>query len=297
MRYSLRSAGQVGRLKVGRRVLLRLRIVDFQKCVKWIRTPRFQHQAHELAICHFATVCSSWVLINRSTSRRSITNVLGGPRPRPYVRLANRMVSRACLVMLIADSEPERCPYTMCRAAWVVQDQGRALYTDTLPGPRPGNIYTECPALIRSNTLQAAPHIVYGYTSGSEVCLNLDVILEQPGSSLMCKHPRVEQIVSLSAGFPRAFRMISTYMGSFGAPTPKLTMLLGSPTWLEKLKRTFIFRKGTKNKHDIVTRHIDKHGQAVFRGSKVGPGPHPPGESGPTSVMVEVSGIPGWLRW
>ena len=162
---------------------------------------------------HFATVCSSWVLINRGTSKRTETNVLGGPRPRHYVRLANVMVSRTALVMLFA------------------------------------------------------------------ICMNLDVILEQPGSSLMFKHFRIEQVLALSSsgGFLRSLRFVSTYMGAFGCPNPKLTMLLGNTPWLERLKRTTRFKKGgSKLSNHIVNRFVDKNGKQTFRGNKVGPGLHPP---------------------
>jgi hypothetical protein len=110
------------------------------------------------------------------------------------------------------------------------------------------------------------------------ICLSLDVVLEQPGSSLMFRHPRVEQIVALSAcgGLRRTLRLVATFMGSFGAPTAKLTMLLGTPPWLQSLKRSFRFKQGAKKKgHDIVKRRIDKRGDLVFTGSKVGPWPHP----------------------
>ncbi len=123
------------------------------------------------AVVHFATVCSSWVLINRATSQRSDANPLGGSRP--YVLRANVMVARTALLMLAA------------------------------------------------------------------VCLDLHCILEQPASSLMFKHPRIVQILDLGANGMPAFKRITTYMGSFGAATPKMTALLGTPSWLSKLARSF----------------------------------------------------------
>ena len=50
-------------------------------------------------IAHWATVCSSWVTINRGTSQRSPDNVLGNERYE-YIRLANIMVSRTALAIL-----------------------------------------------------------------------------------------------------------------------------------------------------------------------------------------------------
>jgi hypothetical protein len=51
------------------------------------------------AILHWATVCSSWVTINRGTSGRGVSNPLGNV-DRLYVRDANTMVSRMCLCIL-----------------------------------------------------------------------------------------------------------------------------------------------------------------------------------------------------
>jgi len=56
------------------------------------RTRRF-------GFCSWAPVCSSWVWVNRGTSMRSETNVLGCDRP--YVREANLMVSRCILLTLV----------------------------------------------------------------------------------------------------------------------------------------------------------------------------------------------------
>ena len=86
------------------------------------------NQARRPALLHFATVCSSWVIINRGTSQRSDGEPLGpngGESARHYVRAANVMVARVSLLMIFA------------------------------------------------------------------LCLGHDVILEQPSSSLMFKHPRV----------------------------------------------------------------------------------------------------------
>jgi hypothetical protein len=167
-----------------------------------------RHQAHHGAVAHFAPVCSSWVTINRGTSKRSPTNVLGGPRPHPYVRNANIMASRTAFLMLLA------------------------------------------------------------------ICLGLDVVLEQPGSSLMFQHPRFEQLILLTSsigGIRKPLRLVSTFMGSFGAPTPKLTFLLGTPRWLPSLHRTVklkTLRCQNKETQDVVKRRIDKHGRAVYTGSK-----------------------------
>ena len=102
------------------------------------------------------------------------------------------------------------------------------------------------------------------------MCLGLDVITEQPGSSLMFQHHRFKQISGLSSagGIRLPLKVASTFMGSFGAPTPKLTFLMGTPQWLRCLHRSSKFKKGNSG-HDIVKRRIDKHGREVFTGSKV----------------------------
>ena len=48
----------------------------------------------------WAPVCSSWVWVNRWTSKRSTSNPLGGDRE--YVRTANMMVGRTILIILFA---------------------------------------------------------------------------------------------------------------------------------------------------------------------------------------------------
>ena len=50
---------------------------------------------------HFGIVCSSWVYINRGTSLRTKTRPLGDSRE-SSVNMANEMVSRSCLLILLA---------------------------------------------------------------------------------------------------------------------------------------------------------------------------------------------------
>ena len=52
------------------------------------------------AVHHYATVCSSWVTINRGTSGRCLSRPLGRAEL-PYVARANIMVARASLLMLL----------------------------------------------------------------------------------------------------------------------------------------------------------------------------------------------------
>eukprot|EP00969_Alexandrium_andersonii_P021278 929209-Alexandrium_andersonii.AAC.1 len=51
---------------------------------------------------HFtAPVCSSWVFMNRSTSKRSATRP-GGDTSSPSVSYSNKMVARVCLLLWVA---------------------------------------------------------------------------------------------------------------------------------------------------------------------------------------------------
>ena len=58
-------------------------------------------------------------------------------------------------------------------------------------------------------------------------------ILEQPLSSLMHAHPRLQYIINLFGAYTT-----TTYMGAFGAPTLKPSKLLSNRKWVDKLKRT-----------------------------------------------------------
>lgn len=158
------------------------------------------------ATVHFATVCSSWVIINRGTSRRSVANPLGR-QELPYIQRANIMASRSALLALLC------------------------------------------------------------------MCLGLDWIIEQPASSLLFEHPRLRQIFDLaSSGGTRVVQRASTWMGCFGAPTPKPTILVGTPVWLPSLARKFVRNKFQKrhNKHmDIVTYKVVKGRKFFTGGSKL----------------------------
>jgi hypothetical protein len=152
------------------------------------------------AIVHWATVCSSWVRINKATSGRTVANPLGCTR-HAYVAQANVMVSRCALLILFG------------------------------------------------------------------MCLSLDFILEQPGTSLMFEHPRIRQLQELAdAGGLRPIRSIWTWMGAFGAPTPKPTKLFGTPIWMMALKRT-IRRKDFAKRTDLVTYTEDVTGKVSYSGS------------------------------
>eukprot|EP00438_Fugacium_kawagutii_P030697 Skav213051 [mRNA] locus=scaffold364:34927:36864:+ [translate_table: standard] len=100
-----------------------------------------------------ATVCSSWVFVNRATSGRKLWRPLGNQRLK-CVKMANVMVSRMALIVWLLQSK---------RCYW---------------------------------------------------------LYEQPKTSLMWQHPRMQQIV-------RSMTVYKTHMhmGSFGASSPKPTFL------------------------------------------------------------------------
>jgi hypothetical protein len=72
---------------------------DILSSVGFIKAVRLMLQVRGRGILHFATVCSSWVMINRSTSGRSPYWPLGDTSHQ-YVRDANTMVSRTVLLAL-----------------------------------------------------------------------------------------------------------------------------------------------------------------------------------------------------
>jgi hypothetical protein len=166
----------------------------------FVNAVRLLVHAKPRAIVHWATVCSSWVRINKATSGRTVANPLGRTR-HAYVAEANIMVSRCALLILFG------------------------------------------------------------------MCLSLDFILEQPGTSLMFEHPRIRQLQALAdAGGLRPIRSIWTWMGAFGAPTPKPTKLLGTPTWMLALRRT-IRRTDFVKRTDMVTYAEDATGKVSYSGS------------------------------
>lgn len=154
------------------------------------------------AVHHWATVCSSWVTINRSTSGRSYHNPLGFWERRPYVGRANVMVSRTALLILTG------------------------------------------------------------------VCLGVLFLLEQPITSLMLEHPRLRQLIQLAeCGAIRGCKRISTYMGAFGAVSPKPTMLLGNAPWIDRLKKS-VRLSAFKKDASITTSHVDSQGRRRFTGGQ-----------------------------
>ena len=87
-------------------------------------------------------------------------------------------------------------------------------------------------------------------------CRFIGWIVEQPGTSLMPKHHRFEQLARIAQADPAITRKhtVRTSMAAFGAPTQKQSMLWGSETaTLNNLARTVPadFRPGNL---EVVTR-------------------------------------------
>ncbi len=145
---------------------------------------------------------------------------------------------------------------TVC-SSWVSINRGTSGRSAWCPLGRPH------PYVLRANTMvsRSAFLMLLG------LCLGIDVVLEQPSSCIMCLHPRMQQIVHLAqSGGIRMVCQITTFMCAFGSPSPKMTFLLGSPTWLHGLMRT-IRRSDLKVAGlDIVSRAV-VNGKKTFTGS------------------------------
>jgi hypothetical protein len=99
--------------------------------------------------------------------------------------------------------------------------------------------------------------------------LGLEFILEQPASSIMFSHPRLCQVQKFAAsGGLRATRLVWTWMGAHGAPTPKPTLLLGTPSWLPGLKKTLCRADFAKARDtNVVVYSEGSKGQVRYTGS------------------------------
>ena len=80
-------------------------------------------------------------------------------------------------------------------------------------------------------------------------------LLEQPGSSLMCLHPRVNAFALALEKCGQSFHHISTWMGMFGGETPKRTRLWSNSHHVTMLKRKLkkdLFTKSTTCTRDPI---------------------------------------------
>ena len=80
-------------------------------------------------------------------------------------------------------------------------------------------------------------------------------MVEQPASSLMEKHDRMQTLMS-----KLSWRKVRTYMGSFGGETMKATMMYGGMKWLTQLAREMPSKDFTAAK-TLVARN--EHGQVT----------------------------------
>ena len=100
------------------------------------------------------------------------------------------------------------------------------------------------------------------------MALGVKFILEQPLSSLMPRHPRLAKLIEMSeqGGVPFIER-VHTSMGAFGHFSVKPTMLLGTVSWLAKLRRSFKKKAGS-GASGTSRVYIDSSGAKRFTGTK-----------------------------
>ena len=86
-------------------------------------------------------------------------------------------------------------------------------------------------------------------------------ILEQPSSSLMPYHPRMQHAAIM------ARHSVFTWMGCFGAATRKATKLFDNPGWLPLLKRTMTKEVADRcSSEGVVSCTTGTDGQKKFKG-------------------------------
>ena len=120
----------------------------------------------------FAPKCSSWVWVNRGSSKRSPWEPLGDTSKK-WVRRANLMVWRTLLLVM----------FIICKG-------GRYM-------------------------------------------------LEQPSSSIMDEHPAFDPLIALAVAKKCRLLMVSTWLGLFGAPSPKCIKIYTNTAAAKQVKRTF----------------------------------------------------------
>jgi hypothetical protein len=135
--------------------------------------------------------------------------------------------------------------------------QGTSGRSDAMPLGRRLRYVTEANAMVSRMALLAMIGLA----------LSIDFILEQPLSSLMPRHPRLEALQEMSAlGAVSHIDTVHTWMGSYGHWCPKPTLLMGTVPWLGKM-----IRKWTRTGKSSGTTHyyIDDSGAKKFTASKL----------------------------
>ena len=146
------------------------------------------------SFCMLAPVCSTWVFLNRGTSRRCRARPLGDTRV-VSVRQANIMVSRVCLLLYIFIS----------KGVWW--------------------------------------------------------LLEQPVSSLLEYHPRMQEMATLHPMF-RAF----TWLGAYGPGSPKGSILYSCHEFIGELYRPITRDTQFKDTNNLARKYVDSSGKARVHG-------------------------------
>ena len=101
------------------------------------------------------------------------------------------------------------------------------------------------------------------------LCRDVDFIHENPLGSIIEAHPRWQWLWHLHRLGILALQKVSTWMGMFGAPSPKPTALISSAFWISHMKRRLDRKKKKFPKKDIVRKTISKKtGRAQCTGGK-----------------------------
>ena len=187
---------------------------------------------------HWAPPCGSWVFLNRCTSGRSAENPLGN-MSRKYVRLNNMLVSRMILLILVG---------IVIGVHFLLE--------------QPLTTLMHRPLLLPNN----APNVL-----NITMCVCLCVI----ASLIHTKRYEYIDLRQLHHRFRDMLKVlyfyvgeIHTWMGMFGAASPKPTRIWGTVRWLPELRRKLFRFKSFKNQ-DVVKHYVDRKGKKRVVG---GPG-------------------------
>ena len=88
------------------------------------------------------------------------------------------------------------------------------------------------------------------------------VTLEQPSTSLLQYHDRMQQLLAYTSIFEIRFSM-----WNYGAPTQKATVVYSNRRWIDDILQHQIDRTGDVPANSLVNRWIDSSGRARFRGN------------------------------
>ena len=153
--------------------LCRSPLMDFLSGMGFVHATQLSRELEWRGLQHWDTVCSSWVWLTRSVTKRTLWNILGDPCNK-FTQDGNLMVSRMCVLVIFMLSK--FCPY----------------------------------------------------------------LLEQPGTSIMRHHPRMEFVEAAALALKAllaeeelleedtGLEELTTWMAAFGAQTAKRSLMITS---------------------------------------------------------------------